>query len=127
MRRLVYAPKAYVFVRSHTQDGRIYNLSPDVVSGEVVRNINDLSTATVVLRNRFRKWLKDGDNNMSILMPMDMITIYLQRINGKPIQVFTGYLDSVPYYQMYPGNCQITASCTLKRLSYTWFDPGVDW
>ena len=127
MRRLVYAPKAYVFVRSNTQGGRIYNLSPDVVSGQVTRNVNDVSTAEVVLRNRFRKWLKDPDNGMSILMPMDMITIWLQRIAGKPIQVFTGYLDSVPYYQMYPGNTTITATCTLKRLSYSWFDPGLEW
>ena len=116
-----------MFVRSNTQGGRIYNLSPDVVSGTVTRNVNDLSTAEVVLRNRFRKWLKDPENGMSILMPMDMITIWLQRIAGKPIQVFTGYLDSVPYYQMYPGNCTITATCTLKRLSYSWFDPGLEW
>ena len=127
MRRLVYAPKAYVFVRSNTQGGRVYNLSPDVVSGQIERNVNDLSTASVVIRNRFRKWIKDPSNNMSILMPMDMITIWLQRISGKPIQVFTGYLNSVPYYQMYPGNTQITASCTLKRIAYSWFDPGLEW
>ena len=123
MKRLVYAPKAYVFVHS-TNQNRIYNLSPDVVGGEVVRNINAESTAKVTLRNRYKKWLKDPDNGESIFLPMDMITIWLQRIAGKPIQVFTGYLDTVPYYQMYPGNCELKATCTLKKLSNTYFDPG---
>src|SRR3982751_4709290 len=123
MRRLTYAPKAYVFVHSTTQ-GRIYNLSPDVVSGQVTRNVDQESTAQVILRNRYKKWLRDPDNGKSILLPMDMITIWLQRIAGKPIQVFTGYLDTVPYYQMYPGNCTISATCTLKKLANTYFDPG---
>lgn len=56
---------------------------------------------------------------------MDMITIWLQRVGGHPIQVFTGYLDSVPYYQAYPGNCTLQATCTLKKIAVTWFDPGL--
>ena len=123
MKRLVYAPKVYAFVHSSTQN-KIYNLSPDIVSGSVTRYINQESKATIVLRNRYKKWLRDPDNKKSIFLPMDMITIWLQRVAGKPIQVFTGYLDTVPYYQMYPGNCQLEATCTLKKLATTYFDPG---
>lgn len=109
--------------------GKIYNLTADVVNGTVTRNNNDLSTAQVTVRNRFRKYIRDeasGTNTKKqIFQPMDLITIWLQRIPGKPIQVFTGYLDSCPYYQGLPGNCTFTASCTLKGLAYKWFDPGL--
>ena len=112
-------------------DGKIYDVSEDIVEGEVKRVTEEVSTAHLVLRNRYRKYIRDPQTKRQIFLPMDMITIWLQRISGKPIQVFTGYLDSVPYLQLYPGNCQITASCTLKKLAFTWFDPGLpffmDW
>lgn len=124
MDRLFYTPKAYVFIRSFNM-GRVYNISEDVVSGSVERNVNAESTATVNFRNRFRKYIVDSQTGKQIFMPMDMITIWLQRIAGKPIQVFTGYLDEAPMYQMYPGVATVKATCTLKRLSYSWFDPGL--
>ena len=126
MRRLIYAPRAYVFIRSENMNGRIYDVSGDLVSGTITRNVNDLSKAEITLRNRFFKWITDPKSKRQLFLPMDLITIWLQRVAGKPIQVFTGYLDSVPYYQMYPGNCIIRASCTLKKLAYSWFDPGLN-
>jgi len=126
LKRLIYAPKAYVFIRSSNQNGRIYDVSSDVVSGSVTQNVGDLSKAEFVLRNRYQKWIRDPDNKESVFLPMDLVTIWLQRVAGRPIQVFTGYLDSVPYYQGYPGDAAFTASCTLKKLAYTWFDPGLE-
>jgi len=41
------------------------------------------------------------------------------------MQVFTGFLDTTPYISAYPGVVELTASCTLKRLLYTYFDPGL--
>lgn len=41
------------------------------------------------------------------------------------MQVFTGYLDTTPYLQLFPGTCSLKASCTLKRLQYTYWDPGI--
>ena len=126
MRRLVYAPKAYIFIRSSNLGGKIYDVTSDVVSGEVTQNCGDVSKAQFQLRNRYQKWLRDEDSgNRSIFLPMDMVTIWLQRIAGRPVQVFTGYLDSVPYYQGYPGNALFEATCTLKKLAFTWFDPGL--
>lgn len=126
MKRLTYAPKAYVFIRSANQKGTIFDVSSDVVSGSVTQNVNDLSKATFQLRNRYQKWIRDPNTKKSIFLPMDLVTIWLQRVAGRPIQVFTGYLDSVPYYQGYPGDVTFTASCTLKKLAYTWFDPGLE-
>lgn len=125
MRRLTYSPKAYIFIRSSNLGGRIYDVSADVVNGSVTQNCGDVSTAQFVLRNRYKKWLKDPSSGMSIFLPMDLVTIWLQKLPGQPIQEFTGYLDSVPYYQGYPGNAPFTATCTLKKLAYTWFDPGL--
>lgn len=124
--RLVYAPKAYIFIRSSNLGGKIYDVSSDVVRGTVTQNCGDVSKATFELRNRYQKWLRDTESgNRSIFLPMDMVTIWLQRVAGRPVQVFTGYLDSVPYYQGYPGNAKFEATCTLKKLAFTWFDPGL--
>jgi hypothetical protein len=126
MRRLVYAPKVWIFIRSSNEDGKIYDVSQDVVRGSVTQNLGDLSKARFELRNRFYKWLRSQENqNKQIFLPMDLCTIWMQRIAGKPVQVFTGYLDEVPYYQAYPGNAIFSASCTMKRLAYNWFDPGL--
>lgn len=119
MKRLVYSPKAFVYVRT---DAGVVNLSEYVVSGNVSRKIDQVSTAEVTIRNPHRRFTQAGNPTFR---PMDAITIFLQRLPGSPVQVFTGYLDSTPYYQMYPGTATLTASCTLKRLQYTFFDPGL--
>ncbi len=123
MKRLVYSPKVYVFIRSRIRNGQIFDVSDYVTSGSVSRNINAPSTAEFTLKNRFFQFSANKDE--PIFMPMDGVTIWMQRIAGRPIQVFTGYLDSVPYYQMYPADAPFTATCTLKRLKHTYFDPGV--
>jgi len=126
-KRLVYAPKAYVFIHSRKL-GKTIDVSDYVVSGAVNRVINQPSTAIVTLKNPDFKWINGSKGKRKrfdpAFLPMDGITIWLQRIAGKPIQVFTGYIDEIPIYQMYPENLEIKATCTLKRLLYTYFDPG---
>lgn len=119
MKRLVYAPKAFAYIEG---DNGIVDVSDDIVSGSVSRKINQVSQAELVLRNKDMKYTQQG---APVFHPMDKITIYLQRLPGVPVQTFTGYLDSSPYLQLYPGNCTITASCTLKRLLYTYWDQGL--
>lgn len=144
MKRLVYSPKAFVYVMSDnpppdltaeqvlsrkslantsiTGGPYLHNISDLVVSGNVTRKVNQVSTAEVTFRNPNRIYTKPGN---PVFRPMDAITIFLQRLPGCPVQVFTGYLDSTPYFQMYPGTATMTASCTLKRLMHTYFDPGL--
>ena len=118
--RLVYAPKAWVFTRQHS--GQILNLTDYVTAGQVQRVIDQASTATVTLRNPNKMFTIPKSPSF---LPMDGITIWLQRLANYPVQVFTGYLDETPYYQMYPGTITLTATCTLKRLIYSYFDPSL--
>jgi hypothetical protein len=119
MRRLVYSPKAFVYIQT---DEGVYNISDLVTAGEVHRVVDDVSTASVTFQNPGFTFTQAGNPTFR---PMDKITIFLQRIPSFPVQVFTGYLDDTPYYQMYPGTITLSASCTLKRLNYTYFDAGL--
>lgn len=122
MERLVYSPKVYCYTKN--QSGTLYNLTNYVVSGQVQRLINQVSSAEVTLRNPGRIFT-GGQGQDRAFHPMDPITIYLERVSGYPVRVFTGYLDTTPYYQMYPGTITLKASCTLKKLLYTFFDPSL--
>lgn len=130
MKRLVYNPKVDVFVKS---DSGVYDLSPYVTSCTVHRKVNQISTAEVQFRNP--QFIFTNNKNYDpitktaslgpVFHPMDPIVIVLTRLRDRPIQVFTGFCDSTPYLQLYPGTCTIRASCTLKRLQYTYWDPGL--
>lgn len=140
MKRLVYNPRVDVFVKS---DSGIVDLSPFVTECSVVRRANQVSKATVSFRNptvwdnqlgRSRMAFtehyytdpKTGATSLEPMFhPMDPITITMTRLRDRPIQVFTGFCDTTPYLQLFPGVCTIEASCTLKRLQYTYWDPGL--
>lgn len=139
MRRLVYSPKIKCWVKT---DSGIVDLSPYITNCSINRRIDDVSQAQVEFRNprirtsdgkvRFmftQHEYTNASGNTSIrpmFHPMDPITIVFERIQGKPIQVFTGYCDTTPYVQLFPGTARIVASCTLKRLKYTYWDPALD-
>lgn len=115
MRRFAYAPDANAYVA--TEDFGIIDLSPDIINGTVTRRVNAVSNAEITLQNPKSKYLRK-------IKPMDRIVIYLTRIY-KPTLVFSGYVDRAPYDQLFPGPVRITASCTLKRLLHTHWDPGL--
>lgn len=119
--RLVYSPKAFVYVKN--ANGQIWDLSAYTTSGSVQRKVNQLSTAQVTLRNPNMIFtdLKRG----ATFTPMDPITIYLQRLRNRPVRVFTGFLDQTPWLKLYPDTITLKASCTLKKLMYTFFDPAL--
>jgi hypothetical protein len=106
-----------------TTDHGVVDISEYIVSGSVTRNINEVSTAELTIRNPDKKWTDPPGE--PTFRPMDGITIWMNRFKSRPVQVFTGYLDSTPYLQLHPGACSLSASCTLKRLLYTYFDPGL--
>lgn len=119
VKRLVYAPKVFAYLQT---DKGLVDISDDIVSGSVSRKINQVSQAQITLRNRDMKYTEKGN---PVFHPMDPITIYLQRVPKSSIQVFTGYLDSSTMMQLYPGNMELMASCTLKRLLHTYWDMGL--
>ena len=138
MKRLVYAPEVNVWIKSDTG---IFDLSPYVLSFNVNRKVDAISSAEVTFRNPkveqddgrsnylFTEHLtteSDGSKSYRPMFhPMDPIVITLTRLKGHPVQVFTGYCDTAPYVQLFPGQASIQASCTLKRLKYTYWDPGL--
>lgn len=125
MKRLVYAPRVHAFVK--TEFG-VVDLSDLVVRGEVNRKVNAVSGATLTLRNPKKALTehKSGHGERGPLIhPMDPIILAFTRIKNRPIQVFAGYVDKAPYDALIPGEVMIQASCTLKRLQYTYFDPGL--
>lgn len=121
MRRLVYSPKAYAYIRTDGYPNGL-DISEYIVSGEVNRVVNEVSTATITLRNPGKRFTQVGK---PVFRPMDPITIFLARYQDKPVQTFTGFLDRTPYLQLFPGTCTIQASCTLKRLLHTYWDPAL--
>lgn len=113
MRTLVYSPDIRVLI-SH--EGKSVDVSRDIVRATIIRKENSVSTAFVTLAN------KEGRHSKN-MTPMDRITIQLKRVRWIP--VFSGYLDTVPFRQLYQGVITIKASCTLKRLLHTWWNPGL--
>src|ERR1017187_6967701 len=118
IQRLVYPPKAWVFVK--TANGDTLDLTDFVIAGEVKRVIGASSKASLTLRNPNHLFTAFG-NKYATLHPMDPITIYMERFPGRHVQVFTGYLDTTPYLQLIPGPVTIEATCTLKRLEFNYF------
>jgi hypothetical protein len=148
MQRLVYSPKVYAYIktdatRKKSPDSYI-DLSDFISSGSVNRVTKAASTFTLTLRNPYRIWTQPDPATAPlyesqipampqilqnpfepVFHPMDTITIWGSRFKNRPIQLFTGFLDSSPYLQLYPGAVTLTGSCTLKRLLYTYWDPGL--
>jgi len=54
---------------------------------------------------------------------MDRVSCFLTRTNK--IQTFSGYLDTIPWMQAYPGTVDFKATCTIKRLLHTWWNPAL--
>lgn len=118
---LVYAPKVQVLV-SH--NGVQYDVSPDLVRCQLHREESSAATFYMTLVNpdwRYTPFTANGV--IPLFSRMDPIMVYMTRINK--IQVFTGYLDTVPYMQMYPGVVDFKATCTIKRLMHTWWNPAL--
>lgn len=114
MGALVYAPAVKVHI--HTIRHGIIDVTRDLVSGNVQRMVDQVSSANLTMANPARKY--DG-----IFTPNDRIVIQARRISGY-MPIFSGYLDSVPFFSVYATEVQLAASCTLKRLQYWLWDPG---
>lgn len=115
MKTFVYSPDARIYI---ARGNKQYDVSKDLVRGQITRKENAVSTATWTLAN------KDQRYSGARFDAMDRVVIWLKRIRW--VQVFSGYLDSVPFLTIYPGLVDFEASCTLKRLLHTWWDPGLE-
>jgi hypothetical protein len=110
----MYSPGFKIYVS--TQKNGILDISDDVTGGTIVRRSSGVSSLNFTLQNTRRKY--DG-----VFIPNDRIIVMMKRLAW--MRVFTGYLNAVPLVTAWPMAVQITASCSLKRLQYYYWDPGL--
>lgn len=130
MKRLVYSPKISAYVKT---DYGIIDASPYITKASVTRKLDQVSPAEITIRNPNKKWTdhsyRDTITNEHLIgpifHPMDPITVIMTRLQNRPIQVFTGFLDKTPYLQLFPGTVTLKASCTLKKFLHTFYDAGL--
>lgn len=112
MKTFVYAPEVRILI---ARGNKQYDVSRDVIRGTIHRRENSASTLFFSLAN-------NGSYN-GLFHRMDRVVVYLKRVRWQ--QVFSGYLDTVPFAQLYGGEANFKATCTLKRLMHTWWSPGL--
>lgn len=110
---LTYAPDCWCYVAT---DSGVLDLSADIIRGQVQRVENSISQASFVVNNKNARY-------SNVIKPMDRIVVFLKRV--VKLQVFSGYVNSAPFIDLYPTIATINASCTLKRLQHTWWNPGL--
>lgn len=96
------------------------DVSADLLSGSVNRVVDGASSLRLTISNKDFRYTRDHQ-----FRRMDRVVVWMRRV-GQPIKVFTGYLNVVPGIQLYPSTVVLEASCTIKRLLYTYWDPGLD-
>jgi cell wall-associated NlpC family hydrolase len=84
------------------------------VRGRLTRRVDGVSDFSFTLLNPRRKYDQ-------VFTPNDRITVLMKRVTW--VRVFTGYLNKVPLMTAWPRDVEITASCSLKRLQYWYWDP----
>jgi hypothetical protein len=110
----MYAPGVKVYVS--TEKNGIIDVSDDLHSGKLTRRSNGVSSFSFQLQNTRRKY--DG-----VFAPNDRVIVMMKRVSW--LRVFTGYLNAVPLVTAWPQIVQLTSSCSLKRLQYWFWDPGL--
>lgn len=113
MSTFVYSPGVRIYI--DTLKHGILDVSEDITSGSLQLLENAPHSLSFKLANNGRKY-------DSIFTPNDRIICQLKRLHW--LQVFAGYLDDVPLYTVYPGSVPLKATCSLKKLQYTLYDPG---
>jgi cell wall-associated NlpC family hydrolase len=114
MSTLIYSPGVKVYIQ--TEKKGTLDISDDLTRGTLVRRSDGVSTFQFGLQNARRKY--DG-----VFAPNDRIVVMMKRFSW--LRVFTGYLNSVPLVTGWPMEVTFNASCSLKRLQYWFWDPGL--
>lgn len=113
MADLIYSPGISILIDSSVNG--IIDVSDDIESGSLTLNQNAPHSLRFNLSNTMRKY--DG-----VFAPNDRITVQMKRLRW--LQIFSGYLDSVPYFSTYPRSVSFGATCTLKALKHFPWDSG---
>lgn len=107
----VYHPDIKVWIA--TDNDGVLDISGDLISANVTRSTNTVSTFSCEIQNTWKKYDRR-------IQRMNRIVVWLQRTQW--LQVFSGYVTLAPFETVVPGAIQIQANCTLKRLENTYWD-----
>ena len=115
MKYKIYSPKVEVYVLTGGKNPVFYDLTDDVISGGVSRNINAPSTFYFSIQNK-------GNKYNGKLQPMDRITIYATK--DQRYQLLTGYIQEVTSYTLFGDDFYISGYDTLYRLQNFYWNPN---
>jgi len=118
MRTFVYAPEVRVVIAHGLTE---IDVSADLVRCTLIRPENSAATFFFSLQNKNLRYTPPV--GQPFFSRMDRIVVYMKKTAW--IQVFAGYLDTIPYKAMYPNICEFKATCTIKRLMHTWWNPDL--
>lgn len=110
----IYAPGVKVYIQASRKNIGLVDVSDDLTDGTLVRRSDGVSTFNFTLNNPQRKY-------DSVFTPNDRIIVMMKRLAW--VRVFTGLLNSVPLISAWPRQVPLSASCSLKRLQYWFWDP----
>lgn len=119
MSSFIYAPQIKVYIETGgnpltKSKVQTLDVTDDIVRGRLTRRVDGVSDFQFTLLNPRRKYDQ-------VFTPNDRITVLMKRVTW--LRVFTGYLNQVPLLTAWPRNVDLTASCSLKRLQYWYWDP----
>jgi hypothetical protein len=109
----VYAPQIRVRISSRKAGVGTVDISDDLIQGSINIRTNGVHTFNFQLQNAQRKY-------DTVIQPMDRIVVEMYRVSW--VRVFSGYLNNGPIFSAWPRVLNMTASCTLKRLQYWYWD-----
>lgn len=113
MGTMIYTPGVQVHIQ--TAGHGIVDVTDDLEGGTLTIQENQSASFSFSLTNHRRKY--DG-----VFTPNDTVSVQMKRLRW--VLVFSGYLNQVPYFSVYPRSIQLTANDSLKRLRYRLWDPG---
>jgi len=119
MGSFIYAPQVKVYIETGgnplgNRKVQTLDVSDDLIKGQLTRRVDGVSDFSFSLLNPRRKYDQ-------VFTPNDRITVLMKRVTW--LRVFTGYLNQVPLLTAWPRSVDLTASCSLKRLQYWYWDP----
>lgn len=112
MSTFVYAPGIRIYIK--TESAGTLDISDDLIDYTLQRRSDGPSVLNFSIQNVHRKY--DG-----LFTPNDEVIVEMKRVRW--VRVFTGLLNSVPLLTLWPRVVAFSASCSLKRLQYWYWDP----
>ena len=118
---LTYSPKVEAYVAVTGKDGKTsayYDLSQDITSCSITRELDAASSFTIKLQN------KNGKYN-GIFTPMDRVLIFATGADGKRYQQLTGYIKKVDRFTLFASDFTIEGRDVMYQLQELWWDPDL--